>query len=220
MQLKCAIFDFDGTLFDSMPIWQELGTNYLRSLNIEPKNSLNQVLASLSLEQAACYLQSHYKLQQTTNEIITSINQLIAHYYNYEILPKAGVVQFVKSLNAQGVFCCIATASNRDLVQAALERCELAGQFQEIFTCSELGVGKDRPDIYETAIEKLNVQKKECLVFEDAVHAVRTAKKAGFYVVGLYDASESRQKELKSLVDLYLFNFTKIDEFWQLAMAL
>lgn len=220
MQLKCAIFDFDGTLFDSMPIWQELGTNYLRSLNIEPKNNLNQILASLSLEQAASYLQSNYKLQQTTNEIIASINLMIANYYCYEILPKAGVVQFVKTLNEQGIFCCIATASNRTLVQAALERCDLSRRFQAIFTCSELGYGKDYPYIYETAIKKLKVKKTESLIFEDALHAIQTAKKSGFYVVGVNDASESRQKDIRALADLYLSDFKQIAEFWQLARAL
>lgn len=220
MQLKCAIFDFDGTLFDSMPIWQELGANYLRSLSIEPADNLNEVLASLSLEQAACYLKATYKLPQTPNTIIASINQLIANYYRYEILPKIGVVQFVQALNVKGVTCCIATASNRDLVQAALGRCDLLEQFQAIFTCSELGCGKDQPYVYETAIKELKVKKVESLIFEDALHAIQTAKKSGFYVAGVYDASESRQKELKSLADLYLLDFKQIDKFWQLAMVL
>ena len=98
----------------------------------------------------------------------------------------------------------VATSSDKEQIEAAFERLEIAGYFKEIWTCTDAGAGKDKPDIYFQCADKLGSTPEHTLVFEDALHAATTAKQAGFPVVGLYDRfSEEGQDELKELADLY-----------------
>ena len=108
----------------------------------------------------------------------------------------------------------IATNTDRDLVEAALKHTRLEGYFRGILTCGEVGVGKkDSPEVYERAMRRLRGNKKDTVIFEDALHAIRTAKAAGFRVCGVYDPSaEDDQEEIKSLSDYYIRSFEEMFE--------
>ena len=136
MKLKCAIFDFDGTLFDSMFIWDNVGEIYLRSLEKEPKPSMREDVRALSLYQSACYFKQEYDLSLSVEEIMRGINQTIEHFYIHEVLPKPGVADFLKRMHKDGISMCIATASDRYQIEAALSRCGMEHYFEAIFTCS------------------------------------------------------------------------------------
>lgn len=161
--LRCAIFDFDGTLFDSMYVWDVAGQQYLRSQGQE---------------------------------------------------PKPGIPAFLQALREAGVALCIATATDRYQIEAALTRCGLSEFFPAIFTCSEVGRGKDDPLIYRQAMAHCGADRSHTVIFEDAIHAVETAKADGFTVVGIQDDSEERQTLLQSLSDCYLHDFTDPEAFW------
>jgi len=102
-------------------------------------------------------------------------------------------------------------------VEAALQRCGMRHFFSEIFTCTEVGSGKDRPDIFRKAMEHLQTDRSNIAVVEDAYHAAHTAKQDGFLVVGVYDSHESRQRELLSLSDIYLLDYFNLTSFWKFA---
>ena len=123
MKLKCVIFDFDGTLFDSMYLWDTVAESYVRSRGKEPKPTVREELRALSLLQAAEHLKKEYDLAETPEEIMAGIDGIIEHFYRDEVQPKPGVVPFLKELRAKGVDVCIATATARYLIQAALRRC-------------------------------------------------------------------------------------------------
>ena len=97
-------------------------------------------------------------------------------------------------------------------MEAALLRTGVWSFFGEIFTCDEVGHGKDEPHIFETALRFLGTAKSETVVFDDAPHAVRTAKKAGFLVAGVYDSHEKAQDEIRGLADIYLEDLTRLDK--------
>lgn len=207
MKIAGAIFDFDGTLFDSMSIWDTAGENYLRSLGREPASDLSSTLSAMSLYQAAVYLRETYGLSLCVEEIMDGINKTVEDFYFYSAMPKPGVPEFLERLHLQGIKMCIATATDRYQIEAALERCGLTRYFGEIFTCTAVGHGKDEPHIYEAALEFLGTAKAETLVFEDALHAIRTAKAAGFPVAAVYDPHEPNQAEVRSTADLCLEEF-------------
>lgn len=204
MKLKGAIFDFDGTLFDSMSIWDTAGEDYLRSIGYEPREGLRETLSTMSLHQAARYMREAYALPMSDREIMDGINKTVEDFYFYSAQPKPGVPEFLRKLQDEGVKMCVATATDRYQIEAALQRCRLDGCFEEIFTCTAVGHGKDEPQIFEAALEYLGTTKEETLVFEDAFHAVQTAKAAGFRVAAVYDAHEPRQAEVRALADFYL----------------
>lgn len=219
MKIKCAIFDFDGTLFDSMFIWDTVGEDYLRSLGKEPKPSMREDVRALSLYQSACYLKKEYDLPLSAEDIMTGINQNIKHFYIREVLPKPGVVDFLKQMKKAGIPMCIATASDRRQIEAALSRCGIDHYFGAIFTCSEVGYGKDEPVIFQKAMEHFGADRSTSVVFEDAIHAIQTAKADGFAVVAVFDESEKHQTEIRNLSDCYIADFEHTEDFWKFASA-
>ena len=215
MKIKCAIFDFDGTLFDSMFIWENAGEIYLRSLGKDAKPSMREELRTLSLYQSACYFKREYGLPFTESEIMDGINRTIEHFYIHEVLPKSGVVRFLEQMKDAEIPMCIATASDRYQIEAALSRCKMEHYFEAIFTCSEVGFGKDQPVIFQKAMEHFEADRSSVVVFEDAFHAIQTAKTDGFSVVAVFDNSEKRQTEISSLADCYIADFEHTKEFWK-----
>ena len=209
MTLKGAIFDADGTLLDSMHIWRELGARYLQSLNITPENDLSRILYPMSLEQSCHYLKEHYGLRDSEGEIQSGILGIIEGFYRDEVLLKDGVTGFLEGLRRKNIPMVIATSGNRELLTYALERNDIAGYFDEIFTCSELATTKHQPDIFLACAEYLQMKPENVGVFEDSLFAVEAAKRAGFVVVGVADDSNIHQRGMiKATADYFIEKFT------------
>lgn len=218
--LKGVIFDFDGTLFDSMFIWDTAGETYLHSLGKEPASDLQRVLKPMSLLQSAEHVQTHYQLPLSVEEICAGINQMVEDFYFHTVQPKPGVIELLEELHRRNIKMCIATATDRYQVEAALARCGMKQFFSEIFTCTEVGSGKDKPQIYHAAMAHLHTAQSNTLIVEDAYYAIQTAKQAGFSVVGVYDPYEINQSKVKSLSDIYLPDYSDLTELWKFASAL
>ena len=212
MRIRGAIFDVDGTLLDSMFIWDTIGEAYLRSIGYQPKENLNETFKNMSLHQAARYYQTEYGVTQSIGEIMDGVNAMLERYYRFEVPLKPGAAELLERLRQNGVKLCIATATDRHLVEAALDRCGVLSCFGEIFTCNEVGHGKDEPDIFEEALRFLGTEKAETVVFDDALYAVRTAKEAGFPVAAVYDSHEKAQDQIRMLADVYLEELTQLDK--------
>ena len=212
MRIRGAIFDVDGTLLDSMFIWDTIGEAYLRSIGYQPKENLNETFKNMSLHQAARYYQTEYGVTRSIDEIMDGVNAMLERYYRFEVPLKPGAAELLERLRQDGVKLCIATATDRHLVEAALDRCGVLSCFGEIFTCNEVGHGKDEPDIFEAALRFLGTRREETLVFDDALYAVRTAKEAGFPVAAVYDSHERSQAEVRARSDLYLEDLTQLVE--------
>ena len=217
MRISCAVFDFDGTLFDSMFIWDRAGDMYLRSIGKEAKPSMREDVKALSLYQTACYFRAEYRLALSVEEIMAGINRTVEHFYTDEVLPKPGAAAFLERIKKAGIRTCIATASDRYQIEAALKRCSMEQYFDAVFTCSEVGHGKDEPFIFRRAMEHFGAERSGTIVFEDAIHAARTAKADGFTVAAVFDSNEKRQDELRALADIYLPDFEHTEDFWKFA---
>lgn len=205
--LKGAIFDFDGTLVDSMFIWDTIGEDYLRSLDKEPHEDLKETFMTLTLEEAAEYYRTHYGVTLSVKEIVDGVNTMVEEIYRTRVALKHGVSDFLAQLKENGTRMCIATVTDRYLVEETLDRLGILQYFSEIFTCAEVGYGKDKPIIYRKALEHLDTAKNETYVFEDSLFALKTAKVDGFTTVGVYDRHENRQDNLKNLADYYIVDF-------------
>ncbi|MBQ7096731.1 MAG: HAD-IA family hydrolase [Clostridia bacterium] len=205
--LQGAIFDFDGTLFDSMYLWDNVANDSLIALGIEPPKDYRRKLRNMSVYQAAIYTVERFNLHITPEEYVDIINKIIEKYYSCEVVPKEGIPDFLKNLKDNGVKICIATATDRHHIENALNRCGLRHYISEIFTCTMVGAGKDNPKIFETALAFLGTDKEMTLVFEDSLYALKTAKNAGFKTAGVFDCSEKNQRELKCTADFYINSF-------------
>ena len=175
MRIRGAIFDVDGTLLDSMFIWDTIGEAYLRSIGCQPKENLNETFKNMSLHQAARYYQTEYGVTQSIDEIMDGVNAMLERYYRFEVPLKPGVAELLERLRQDGVRLCIATATDRHLVEAGLDRCGVLSCFGEIFTCNEVGHGKDEPDIFEAALRFLERRRRRplCLTMRSMPFGLR-----------------------------------------------
>ena len=214
MRLQSAIFDMDGTLLDSMHIWNDVGPKTLRSMGIEPAPDLGDRLMLMTFRDGAALCKEEYHLSESVEEIMDLTKARVRSFYETQVQAKPGVKKFLSLLKMEGVWMYIATNTDRDLVEAALKHTGLDGYFRGILTCGEVGVGKkDSPEIYERCLRRLRGNKKDTVIFEDALHAIQTAKTAGFRVCGVYDPSaEADQEEIKSLSDYYIRSFEEMFE--------
>ncbi len=202
--MQATIFDVDGTLLDSMPVWENIGERYLSGLQIKAEENLNEVLNTMSLEQGAAYLKEGYQLDKSIPQIINEVLKIVSDFYRFEAPVKPGVRETLEWLQGKKVKMVVATSGNKELAEAALKRNGIRDYFDQIYTCTEIGSGKDEPVIYLKAAEFMQAEPKDTLVFEDALHAAETAKKAGFVVVGVYDQGNRENiSEMREVCDYY-----------------
>lgn len=210
--IKGAIFDVDGTLLDSMEIWEDVAIRYLKSIGVEAEPDLPEVMFTMSLPEGAAYVKEHYRLTRETDEIIQGVLDIIHKYYEETAPLKPGVTKILEELSGKGIPMTVATSNNKEEVEAAFKRLGIASYFSRIFTCEEVGAGKTRPDIYMKAAEYMGTRPEETVIFEDVLHAIRTAKKAGFLAVGLYDeASKADQEAIEKEADWYAKSMEGLD---------
>lgn len=208
MRMRGAIFDLDGTLLDSMHIWDTIGEEYLRSLGKIPEEGLNEKFKAMSIVRAAEYYRTRFGVAGSVEDIIKGVNGRIDHLYAHAVRAKPGVAGTLKRLERCGVRMCVATATDRYMAEAALKGNGLDRYFCGLLTCAEVGYGKDSPEIFEQARALLQTAKQNTVVFEDAPHAIETAKRAGFVVAGVCDRSaESRQDYIREISDYNLETF-------------
>ena len=211
MRLQSAIFDMDGTLVDSMGMWRTLGSVLAQNHGAVPPPDLDRRVASLGLWEGTAYCKDVCGHPGTVEELVQEIWGQIEGFYRRDVRPKPGLIPFLDILKMQGVWMYVATATDRPLAEAALKTAGLEGYFRGMITSREAGQSKrEGPEIYERALRRLRSTKKDTVVFEDALHALRTAHEAGFRTAAVYDPSEPDQDEMRRLSDYYITSFEEM----------
>lgn len=212
-RIRAAVFDLDGTLIDSMPVWKNAGRLFLESQGLRPDPDLWEKTARMSMEQSAHYFINTYGVPGSPAAVMNGINQCVFEQYAQRIPLKHGVLQFLDELSARGIPIALATATDRVCAEACLKRLGIERYFRQIITCTETGAGKDHPLVYETAQTLLEFPKEQTGVFEDALHAAETAQRAGFPVCAVYDECTLDASEwfrLRQLADCSCFSLTDL----------
>lgn len=202
---QALIFDVDGILLDSMPIWNNLGSLYLKSLGIEAEKDLGTKLFPMTLNQGASYLKERYNLPLSIREIQAGNIAMVENFYRNEISLKGYMREILDYAKVLGLPMIIATSGHKDLVEAALSRLAIKDYFSAVLTSSEMGVGKENPKIFLEAASLAGSEISKTLVFEDGLYAIETANRAGFKIVGVYDSTSlGDQDRIKEMSDFYL----------------
>ncbi len=210
-QIQGAIFDLDGTLLDSMPYWENIGEDYLVERGKTPLPDIRAQFKRMTLEESSRYMKDTYGLEESVEEISEGILSCIQDDYFTTIPLKHGVYESLEALHNKGIKMCVATASERICVEAALSRLGVLGMFSAVFTCSEIGAGKTKPEIFEAALKHLGTPREKTFVFEDTLHAMQTALQAGFPIVAVQEPHALPDlAKIQQLCTTYLDDFTQM----------
>ena len=210
MDKRFCIFDMDGTLVDSMPIWKSLSRDYLQARGRHPTQAQLDAMGPMTMLEGAAFLMDAFGVEGPPERIIQEMHAVMEAHYRTDIPLKPGVGAYLERLWEEGAKLCVATATAEPLARACLERLEVAGYFDFILSCETVGAGKTKPDVYLEAARRLGAGPAETAVFEDALYAAQTAREAGFYVVGIPEAAyQDDWSALEELADETILDWRK-----------
>ena len=207
LEIQAAIFDMDGTLVDSLMLWDVLHDAYEQAYPDKVGTVISEeddrLMRVLPLTESMAMLHHHYGLGSSAEELLELTQRVFLDFYSNRVQLKEGVREFLDALQSRGVRMCLASATPLPLVNAALDHCGIRRYFEQILSCGELGKGKDVPDIYQKAKRAMG-DMPHTWVFEDAFVAVSTATKAGFPTVAVYDRYNPYQDRIRAMADVYV----------------
>lgn len=211
MNIKCVIFDLDGTLADSLWVWRQIDIDYLNTFNLKPDKKLYDDIAHLSFEQCAHYFKNRFNIKDSIETIMKTWNDMSISHYKTDIKLKPGAYEFLKSLKTSGIKIALATSNSPDLFEPCLKNNNVYDFFDNFTTSDEVKCSKNSPDVYLKAAEKNNCLPEECVVFEDILTAVKSAKSAGMKVVAVYDShSYDTEKSLAEASDKLIHSYENL----------
>jgi len=206
--MKAYIFDLDGTLLDSMGLWLNIDIEFLRKRGLAAPDDYADKVSSMSFQEAATYTIGRFGLPDTVDGLLQEWNDMAVFAYGHTIRMKPYAKEYLLTLKERGTKLAIATSAIPELCELALRSHGIYDWFSIICNSNEVGCGKSRPDIFLLAAKKLGVDPRDCIVFEDILDAVKSAKNVGMIVCGVYDkASENDWDAIKDMADYALLDF-------------
>ncbi len=205
-EFKGAIFDMDGTLLDSMPVWKRLTAGYLEQFGVHITDQEYAATEGMSQPEVAQFFIERYpSLPLNVQGLLDGMDELITARYAAIARPRAGVTAYLDGLRARGVKMAVATLTARRHAEKALRDRGMLDYFDFMLTIEDVGVSKWEPDIYLQSAARMGLTPAQCVVFEDAPYACTTAKRAGFYVCGVLEPDYAAgEGELRASSDLVI----------------
>ncbi|MGN0438634.1 MAG: HAD family hydrolase [Lachnospiraceae bacterium] len=209
---KIILFDVDGVLIDSMPIWDNSANLYLKEIyQIDAPSYVDKNCESLSLLEAGEYIKSLYpQIKETPRELADGVALFIRNQY-WQVDERPFMIETIKMLYEQGYQLYLATASELDNVKGALQNLGVWDFFLDIFTCTDIGYSKSYVAYFESVAKRLHVSCKDLILVEDSLHSIKTAKEAGLTVIGVFEEhAMDKQEEIKKSCDYYIQDLSEM----------
>lgn len=208
MNFKAAIFDLDGTLLNSMDVWEQIDIDFLKKRNLTVTKNYVAEICARSFEEAAQYTIDLFGLNESVPAIIEEWNCMAALKYKNEVGLTPYALDYLRRLKREKVKLAVATGLPEELFLPCLQSNGIYDLFDTICSTGQVPHGKERPDVFLLAAREIGISPHECIVFEDVLPAVKSAKQAGMIVFGVYDKySEHHKAEIKEIADGYLLDF-------------
>ena len=202
MDIKGVIFDLDGTLLDSTWVWKQVDQEFLGKYGYEVPEDYSDAIKAMGFEQVAHYTIDRFALPLSAEEVMAEWNTMAIRAYSEKVKLRQGTRELLLWLQEQGIPAGVATSNTAMLFEPCLRHNGIYGLFHSFTEGSEVDRGKEFPDIYIKAAEKLGCEPSSCVVFEDIIQALQGAGSGGFLTVGVRETSWGyREEEFRSFCD-------------------
>ncbi len=210
--MNTYLFDFDGTLVDSMPTFVSCMLRILDENHISYGDDIVKIITPLGLNGTAEYFVS-LGIDKPKEAIMETMKEYMLENYFYHIPAKTNVISTLRELKNRGASLNVLTASPHVTLDACLKRLGLFDLFDNVWSCDDFNTTKANPEIYRMAAQRLGKPVAEVLFLDDNYNADKTAREAGMQVCGVFDpSSEDYVEEIKSVTDYYIFDFAELLE--------
>ncbi|MBO5369314.1 MAG: HAD family phosphatase [Clostridia bacterium] len=208
--MKTYLFDFDGTLVDSMPVYASLMLRLLDENNVSYGDDIVKIITPLGFKGTAKYF-VEMGLNLSEEKLIELMNKYAYYEYANNIPAKNNVVKVLKKLKDEGASLNVLTASPHATLDPCLKRIGIYDLFDNVWSCDDFNTTKADPEIYKMAAEKIGEKCENILFLDDNFNADKTAKSAGMKVCGVFDkSSEEYVEEMKNICDFYIYDFEEL----------
>lgn len=210
MKYTTYLFDFDGTLVDSMPTYASLMLRILDENSISYGDDIVKIITPLGYHGTAEYF-IKLGLNKSKEELVATMNAYAIEEYTHNISAKENVIDVLKKLKEKGADLNVLTASPHSMLDVCLKRLGIYDIFTNVWSCDDFNTTKANPDIYKLVAEKLGKPISEILFLDDNYNADKTAKQAGMSVCGVYDSfSDEYVSDIKNITDHYIYDFSEL----------
>ena len=210
MKYEAVIFDLDGTIIDSMGVWEKIDKEFLGKRGLVATKEYSEAIKAKSFYDTAKYTIEQFSLEETIEELVDEWHKMALNEYSYNIKLKPNAKEYIANLKEKNVKIALATSCSKYLFEPALKNNGIYDYFDLMCTTDEVSAGKETPDLFLYVAEQLGVSSEKCLVFEDILVAIKSAKTAGLNVYGVYDQfSEAQWKEIETIADGVIYDFAE-----------
>ena len=208
---KAMLFDLDGTLVDSMWMWEAIDIEFLGAYGYECPDDIQRAIEGMSFSETAVYFKERFDLPLSLDEIKAVWTRMSIDKYRHEVPLKPCVLEFLKYCKENGIRTGIGTSNGSEIVDAVLTSLNVKEYFDAVVTACEVAHGKPEPDIYLEVAKRLGVQPENCLVFEDIPAGIMAGKAAGMPVIAMEDDfSADLMDEKRELADAVISDYREL----------
>lgn len=208
---KAVLFDLDGTLIDSMWMWRQIDIDYLAKHHCELPDTLQIEIEGMSFTETAGYFKLRFGITDSVEAIQNDWLLMARDKYLHQTPLKEGARQFIQYLQERQMKLGIATSNSRELVGDVLRVHGIEEAFLAVHTCCDVPRGKPEPDIYLYVANRLGVDPKDCLVFEDIPKGLQAGNRAGMETCAVWDQHSIDQEDQKrDLANYYIRTYNDV----------
>ena len=208
--MKTYLFDFDGTLVDSMPVYASMMLHILDEFSVPHDADIIKTITPLGYRGAAKHFIS-LGLHLPEDELVALMTARAVDAYTHRVEAKAHVIDALRALHQRGDSLNVLTASPHAMLDPCLKRLGIFDWFDHVWSCEDFGTTKSDPAIYRLAAGRIGSPVGDVWFLDDNPGADKTAKAAGMRVCGVYDDSSAEYTdEMKRICDAYIEDFSQI----------